>query len=232
MKNVTLNWELVLKAEDFDSHLNFLTQNKGIYLWILPNIDLRKNRVIYVGETSKNFAERHIEHFRNFLSGTYAIFDIDDNEDFKDFLQNYYHDKTFDDFLSEGKIIWPNLGFLDGGSFNYTFFNENHRKIQYDFVTKLNFAFARVDNQHKEQITNKQIEAALIERLRDFYISDITGKKLKLKSNGRRRAIRDVPIGAISKYPTCSFEIQHNGKSEVLQIIPGELRKIVRYNCN
>ena len=52
MKNITLNWELVLKAEDFDSHLNFLTRNNGIYLWILPNKELKKNRVIYVGETS------------------------------------------------------------------------------------------------------------------------------------------------------------------------------------
>ena len=135
MEKVILNWDLVLAAEDFDSHLNFLTENNGVYLWIIPNKDRRKNRVIYVGETAKNFAERHIEHFRNFLCGTYTIFDIDDNEDFKDFLQNYYDDKSFDDFLSEGKIIWPNLDFLDGGSFSYTFFNENHRKIQYDFVT-------------------------------------------------------------------------------------------------
>lgn len=55
MKTVTLNWEIALRASQFDENESFLASSGGIYLWLMGK---NPPRVYYVGETA-NYKSRH-----------------------------------------------------------------------------------------------------------------------------------------------------------------------------
>lgn len=221
MNEVTLDWKWVPKAEDFDANKGFLKEKKGVYLWIIRCGRPEKKRVVGVGETRNSFFDRHIQHFKELLSGTYIFLDLQEGEDFKDILADFWDNKNPEDFKKEGKIWFPNIYRKGHESIKKTFLSEENLKKRLEYLKKLEFAFAEVHPANSE-IDFKQIEAALILGIRKVYLSKIT-KKPVLMRNEEERIRCDAPIGAISKYPTVDFEIRHTGDRDKL---PAELLEI------
>jgi len=230
MNQVELEWHKVIKCYDFDTNpnLDFLKETYGIYLWILQgNGNGVPDRVVYVGETVKSFAERHVEHFRNQLSGIYTVFNVGDDEDFKDFLKKYWDNKTQKEMIADRKILFPTIWEYEEGCFRNTFFNPEKMRVVQKYLARLKFAFATIKSKNGFQFNNKEIEACLIEGLRDFY-SDYTGQRLQMKNTGNKRYRTDIPIGSVSQYPRENFEILHSGSS--LSSIPNEVTDITSYD--
>jgi len=60
-------------TEDSSFFTQPIAKKSGIYLWAIPF----NNRYLtyYIGETGRSFAERTIEHTRNYLHGLYRVYD-------------------------------------------------------------------------------------------------------------------------------------------------------------
>jgi len=226
---INLNWKTIIKACEFDENIDFLTNNQGIYLWLFSGgVPLAKNRVIYIGETSDNFANRHIEHFKNTISGIYTIFNLTAEDDFKDFLVKHWHNKTISDFKEESKISYPNIWDFSAGNISENFLDEKVIHERINFIRKIEFAFATVEKNGLEKISFKEIEAALICGIRKVYTTP-DGDEVRMVNEKNCNNRCEAPIGPISKYPTSDFKILHCGDSNVKSKLPKELLQITGY---
>jgi hypothetical protein len=216
--DIEINWQKLLCIEDFDSNLNFLEEHNGIYVWIW---DGQPNRVCYIGETGKTFADRHIEHFRNHLGGVYSTYKIKPDEDFVDFLKDHFDDRSVEDLADEGFYHFPTI-YLKGSTnkFQKTFFNRDQLNQRLDFLENLKFAFGDLGKRHSRR---QEIEGALISGLRASY-KKAAGTNLKLK----KWKNPEIPIGNINKYPKEALKIIHSG--EVAKDLPADFLAITAYD--
>lgn len=221
MIKVKIKWEKVIKADDFDSNIEFLMSNGGLYLWIWPG---RNPRVGYVGETF-NFYNRHLEHFNNIIGGRYLLFKPSPDIDFLDFLKEHFDGKTIEELNKDDGIFVPILNAKRELSITKIFLDENKLRLKLDSLKQREFAFATLEfskNDDNEAMLRKQIEGALINELFEKY-RILSGAKLKLKRAGN--FCRCV-IGDISKWPETDIEIIHEGLTDR---IPQEVIEIKRF---
>lgn len=218
---VKLTWEKVIKAEEFDSNIDFLKENGGLYLWIWPG---KNPRVGYVGETF-NFYDRMLRHFYNIIGGEYLLFNPPPELDFLDYLKQHYVGKTIEELNDDDSIFSPILNTKRDLSFSRVFLNENEIKLRLENLRKREFAFATAEFSIKtdnEAPLRKQIEGALINELFDKY-KFLSDSRLKLKEAGK---FCQCVLGDISKWPETDLEIIHEG---IVEKIPKEVIEIKEF---
>lgn len=221
MIQVKLNWARVIKVEDFDSNIDFLINNGGLYLWIWPG---KKPRVGYVGETM-NFYYRSLEHFQNILGGKYLSFNPPVDSDFLDYLKEHYDGKTVEELNEDATMFCPILNAERDISFRGVFLNEQSLILRMENIEKKRLAFATLEFSTEETdraSMRKQVEGALINELYNKYKS-LTGLELKLKNAGR---FCQCVIGDISKWPETDLELLHEG---LVDKIPEEVIEITDF---
>jgi len=219
--NIKLTWEKVIKAEDFDSNIDFLMNNGGLYLWIWPG---KNPRVGYVGETM-NFYYRMLEHFYNIIGGRYLLFNPSLELDFLNFLKEHYIGKTIEELNEDDKVFSPIKNAKRDLSFTRVFLDESELKLRRENLRKREFAFATLEFSIKtdnEALLRKQIEGALINELFNKYKA-LTRSSLKLKGAGK---FSQCVIGDISKWPETDLEIVHEGLKDR---IPQEVIEITEF---
>lgn len=212
---VTLNWQRVLYAKDFDGHLDFLNSNGGIYIW------LWNDRVIYVGQTA-NFSDRLVDHCTNQLAGLYTTHHLLPDDDFVEFVRDHYHSKTTKQIADEGMIYIPTLHSRKTRSFTRTFLDENRLSCNKRFLDGVRFAFATVETEG--DLSLKVIEAGLIYSVRSYY-QELTNCDLKMKGSTRP----ELKIGAINKYADVDFELNHVGAA--LNDVSPDVLQVKEYRC-
>jgi len=221
MLKVKLTWEKVIKAEEFDSNIDFFKDNGGLYLWIWPG---KNPRVGYVGETF-NFYDRMLRHFYNIIGGEYLLFNPPPELDFLDYLREHYVGKTVEELNDDNTIFSPILNANRDLSFSRVFLNEEEIKLRLENLRKREFAFAIVEFSPKPENkaqARKQIEGALINEIFNIY-KVLTDSELKLKGAGK---FCQCVIGDISKWPETDLEIIHEGSVDK---IPQEVIDITSF---
>ncbi len=209
MLKAKLTWEKVIKAEDFDSNIDFLKNNRGLYLWIWPG---KNPRVGYVGETM-NFYHRMLEHFYNIIGGKYLLFNPSPESGFMDYLKEHYIGKTIEELNENDTMFCPILNANHDKSFSSVFLDKSALKLRIENLRKREFAFATLEFSIKtdnEASLRKQIEGALINELFNKYKA-LTRSSLKLKGAGK---FSQCVIGDISKWPETDLEIVHEGLTD------------------
>ena len=218
---VTLTWEKVIKAEEFDSNINFLKDNGGLYIWIWPG---KNPRVGYVGETF-NFYDRMLRHFYNIIGGEYLLFNPPPELDFLDYLKEHYVGKTIEELNDDDTIFSPILNANRDLSFSRVFLDKEEIKLRLENLKKRVFTFAIAEfspePKNKAQ-ARKQIEGALINEIFNKY-KVLTNSELKLKRAGK---FCQCVIGDISKWPETDLEIIHKG---MIDKIPKEVIEIKKF---
>ena len=218
---VTLTWEKVIKAEEFDSNIDFLKDNGGLYIWIWPG---KNPRVGYVGETL-NFYARMRRHFYSIIGGEYLLFNPPPELDFLDYLKEHYVGKTIEELNDDETIFSPILNANRDLSFSRVFLDKEEIKLRLENLRKREFAFATAEfsiETEDEAPLRKQIEGALINELFDKY-KVLTNSPLKLKGAGK---FCQCDLGDISKWPESDLEIIHEG---LVDRIPQEVVEITSF---
>lgn len=222
MTQVTLDWFCASEFSELDGCIDTLKNKGGIYIWIFKGTP---ERVAYVGECA-DFIKRFRDHIFRQISGQYLGFDIRKDEDFIQFLNDYYIDKNVNDIIISGKIYFPITNWEHnkfGEKFHFDrFCSDNNIKINLSFLKNLRFVFCTVSN----NIERKEVEAALLIGLRSQYckILNIKEDHFKIADYGKSN---NTPLGNISKYPKDSFTIKHE-VSEGIKF-PDEIANIKHY---
>ena len=151
------------------------------------------------------------------------------NTDLADVFVKHWHGKNTDEFESERVFSFPIINKPEPGAFSKAFLDKKEIENRLNLLNQMSIAFGTVEKLPSDFKNFKPIEAALIVGLRDFYHRKNNGKPLLMKLKKEQKFRRDIPIGAISKYPTVSFNISHLQDSSVVGLIPQELLDIKEY---
>ena len=119
----------------------------GIYLWAVPIED--NYLVYYVGETGVSFADRILDHTRNYLNGLYRV----------------YEPTSF--VKGEKTLVWEGMWKKEPGNPNrrMALFLERYQelcKVIYDFLGALKIFLVPFDSEKRIRL---RIEAAIAETL-------------------------------------------------------------------
>lgn len=141
MHQIRLVWEKVIPSYFLDENIEFLKTQGGLYLWIITG---NPSRIYYVGETW-NFLNRFRDHFQKIIAGRYLLLNSPINEDYLQFLKEYFDGKTIEQLNNVKDIYCPILNKKRDFSFTTSFMDEEKLKLRQENLKRLEFAFATVE---------------------------------------------------------------------------------------
>lgn len=212
---VTLNWQHILKADQFDDHLDFFRKEGGVYTWIFEG---NPERVTYIGEAAC-FGHRFMDHFSNHLGMRYCSCDIGKDEDYVQFYAENVAGKGVEEFQDVNSKFYYPCGLETKKPYS-SFLSEKWLLINQRYINNHKFAFATIEADGSEIITpeiRKKIEGGLIWTVRDKYEKK-AGRLLPKPARSN-----NTLVGSVSRYPTENIKLEHVGKKNE---IPEEVRTI------
>ena len=186
---IKIDWSLRCRANEIDQPLgnDFLMKERGVYAWIYKN---RANgRFTYVGKSVQNpFKKRFSEHFKSFFGCGYALYEIDEDTDYLDFLAREVLGRKFDDsyLTAHDKICWYTR--LDSHEFFRATFRTNIEKrlrILEHHLDHLEFVFGTVSGSNGQNFaqTVSRAEAGLGTVIHNSYLAELQSRQVELSGS-------------------------------------------------